>query len=164
MLIASLYAIMAVVRGLGYIFVVALPGTFTAAAWSFVLRIAGLPGELLGRLANTSGSAVLGGIGLLLAVAGQLYAALIFAAFILRSSHHHLQGTHPWIYWLGWTVTGVVATAPPLIAALDWARQPSKATACKAARITWVLTIIVALLFVRRPEVVLWAWGWVPVV
>jgi hypothetical protein len=164
MLFACLYAIITVVRGLGYIFVVALPGTFTAAFWSFVLRLAGLAGELVGRLAKAGGNTVLGAIGLLLAVAGQLYAALIFSAFILRSSANHLHGTHPWIYWLGWTVSGVVATAPPLIAALDWARQPTKATACTAARITWVLTILGAILFIKRPGVLLWAWGWVPVV
>lgn len=155
---------MTVVRGLGYVFVVALPGTFTAAAWSFVLRIAGLPGELLGRVASASGSTVLKALGLLLAVTGQLYVALVFALFILRSSIHHLHGTHPWIYWLGWMVTGVVATAPPLIAALDWARQPAKATACTAARITFVLTIAGAILFVRRPALLEWAWGWVPYV
>jgi hypothetical protein len=151
-------------RGIGYTLVVALPGTFTAAAWTLALRVAGTPGALVARPRIPGISIGLRFLGLLLAVGGQLYVALVFAAFILRSAAHHLQGISGWGQWLPWTVCFVVATAPPLIAMLDWARQPERATQYLAARITWPLTVLGAFLFILRPSLMRLGWGWVPIV
>ena len=151
-------------RGIGYTLVVALPGTFTAAAWTLALRVAGAPGALVARPRIPGITTGLRILGVLLAVSGQLYVALAFAAFILRSAAHHLQGIPGWGQWLPWAVCFTVATAPPLIAMLDWARQPERATQYLAARITWPLTVLGASLFILRPTVMRLGWAWVPIV
>jgi hypothetical protein len=150
-------------RGIGYTLVVALPGTFCAAAWSLALRVAAAPGALLARPRIPVVSPGLRAVGVLLSLAGQLYVALIFTAFILRSATHHLHGLSGYWRWLPWTVCFVVATAPPLIAMLDWGRQSERATQYLAARITWPLTVLGAALFIWHPAIMRLAWGWVPV-
>lgn len=149
-------------RGLAYLFVVALPGSIAAAVWTLALRLAGSPGSQLARISILGGSSGFRVLGLLLSVIGQLYAALAFTALIVRSTAHHTPDMATWARWLTWGVSLVVATAPPLIAALDWARQPSKATQCLAARITWPLTIVGALLFALYPAALRLGWAWVP--
>jgi hypothetical protein len=149
-------------RGIGYTFVVALPGAFAAAFWTLALRFSGTPGALVARLRFPGGTTGLRALGVLLAVLGQLYVALVFAAFVLRSTAHHLYGISGWVKWLAWSVSFVVATAPPLIAALDWARQPARATEWLAARISWPLTVLGGLLLIFRPSTMRFGWGWVP--
>ncbi len=149
-------------HGLAYLFVVALPGSIAAALWTLALRVAGSPGSLVARLSSVCGGSGFRVLGLVLAVLGQLYVALAFAAFVVRSTAHHTPGMAAWARWLTWTVSVIVASAPPLIAALDWARQPPKATQCLAAQITWPLTILGALLFALYPAALRLGWAWVP--
>ena len=151
-------------RGIGYTLIVALPGTFAAAAWTLALRVAAAPGALLARPRIRVVSSGLRILGVLLSIGGQLYVALVFAAFILRSATHHLHGVSGWGRYLPWTVCFLVATAPPLIAMLDWGRQPERATQYTAARITWPLTVLGAGLFILHPSIMRLAWAWVPVV
>jgi len=150
------------VPGIGYTLVVAIPGMFGAAFWTLLLRLSGAPGELLAKGFRWARIPAAPALGYLLSLAGQLYVALCFTALLILASQHHLAGVYGVTYWVGWTVTFFVATAPPLIAAFDWARQPRLAVQHVSVWVTWPLTMIGYTLFMRRPEAMQLAWSWVP--
>jgi hypothetical protein len=150
------------VPGLGYTLVLSLPGAFAAALWTIPLAIGGTPGAWLTGWLRRRGLSGLAALGLGLTTLGQLYVALIFTAFIVRASSHHLAAVHGPGRWLAWTVGSLIAVAPPLVALLDWARDPGRQIQHSAVRATWVLTALGFVLFLSRPDLLRLGWGWVP--
>ena len=148
--------------GLGYTLVLSLPGAFAAALWTIPLAIGGAPGAWLTGWIRRRGPREVAAVGYGLTILGQLYVALIFTAFIVRSSGHHLATVHGPGRWLGWTVSSVIAVAPPLVAMLDWARDSGREVQHTAVRATWVLTAVSFGVFLARPELLRLGWGWVP--
>ena len=148
--------------GLGYTLILSLPGAFAAALWTIPLAVGGAPGAWLTALLRRRGVAAFAPFGLLLTALGQLYVALIFTAFVVRSNSHHLAAVHGLGYWLGWTVGTVIAVGPRLVAVIDWARDPERQVQHSAARATLVLTALGFVLFLTHPTLLSLGWAWVP--
>jgi len=150
------------VSSLGYLFVMAIPGMFAAAFWTLAVGAGGVAGALMGRAGSRTGFWPLSVLGFLLAVAGQSYVAVSFAALMVRATWHHLAGIHGAWRWIGWTVAFLVGTAPPLIALFDWARQPARRLQHLAIRLTWPLTMLGFVALARHGGGAQWPWAWVP--
>ena len=148
---------------IGDIIFLALGGTLLAALFTFVLGFAGAPGAFLTALAmRRTGSQVTPLWGLLLTVAGQLYASLAFVAFIIQTTSSRLAGVAGFGTWIAWTVTFLVACAPALIALKDAARADVKTVQHDATAFTAPLTALGFLVFVLAPGVLRAGWGWIP--
>lgn len=144
--------------GLGFALVLALPGAFGAFLWSRVLGVVSLPGILLGRGLGPR----LEFPGWLLCAGCQLYAALAFTTLVLRATTRHLAGVTGPAKWIGWAVAFLVGSAPAMIAWLDWARDPPRVLAHRAAGVTAPLAALGFLLFRAHPELMRIGWDFVP--
>jgi len=148
---------------IGYTILLAFGGTLLAALFTFVVGLAGAPGAFLTTLAmRRTGSQAIPLWGLLLTVAGQLYASLAFVAFIIQTTSSRLAGVAGFGTWIAWTVTFLVACAPAFIALKDAARAEVKKVQHGATTFTAPLTAIGFLVFVLAPGVLRAGWGWVP--
>jgi hypothetical protein len=150
--------------GLGFALVVALPGTFTAVAWSLVLGLAGRPGGLLSAALTGLGARPLAWLGVVVSLVAQLYVALIFTVLVLRSASHHLGAVHGPGRWIAWPIAFVVASVPSLVGVLDWGRDPRKAVQHRAIKITAPLATLGSIAFLVRPGLMRLAWDWVPTI
>lgn len=147
----------------GYAILLAFGGALLAAVFTFAIGLAGAPGGVLTTAAmRRTGSATIPTWGLLLTVAGQLYASLVFTAFIVQTSSNRLQGMTGLGSWLAWIVTLFVATAPPFIALRDAARTEVKSVQHGATTLTAPLAVVGFFIFVFAPSVLQAGWGWVP--
>lgn len=148
---------------IGYAILLGFAGTFAAALWTFVIGLAGAPGALLTAAAmRRIATSVIPIWGLLLTVAGQLYASLAFTAFILGTSSSVLANTTGFGKWVAWVVTFCVASAPALIALKDAARAEAKNVQHAATTLTAPLATVGFLVFLFAPRIRALAWGWIP--
>ncbi len=147
----------------GYTILLAFGGTLSAALFTFVVGLAGAPGAFLTHSAmRRTRSLVVPPWGLLLTVAGQLYASLAFVAFIIQTSSSRLAGVAGFGTWIAWTVTFLVACAPAFIALKNAARVEVRKVQHSATTFTAPLTALGFFVFVFAPGVLRVGWGWVP--
>jgi hypothetical protein len=148
---------------IGYAILLTFGGTLLAALFTFVVGLAGAPGALLTAAAmRRAGATTIPTWGLLLTVAGQLYASLAFTAFILQTTSSRLQGADGFGGWAAWVITFFVASAPPFIALKDAAGAEVKNVQHGATTLTAPLTALGFVVFVLAPSVLRAGWGWVP--
>ena len=148
---------------IGYAILLGFGGAFAAALWTFVVGFAGAPGALLtARAMRRSRTTAIPTWGVFATVAGQLYASLVFTAFVLETTASVLAHSAGFGKWVAWLVAFFVASAPAFIALKDAARAEAKNVQHVATTLTAPLTAIGFFLFLFAPSIREAAWGWVP--
>jgi hypothetical protein len=148
---------------LGFAILLGFGGIFAAAIYTFVVGLAGAPGALLSAAAvKRSPDGAIPVWGLLLTVAGQLYAALVFVALVTNFVEAHLSGTTGIGKWVAWIVAFFVAVAPTVIALKDAARVEQRNVQHHATTLTAPLTAVGFFVFQFFPSLMNTGWGWVP--
>lgn len=123
----------------------------------------GAPGGLLTHAATKrTGTGTIPTWGLLLTLAGQLYASLTWVAFVTQSVNSLSAGSAGVGKWVLWIVGFWVACVPASIALKDAARAEPKTVQHGATTLTAPLTYVGFFLFVFVPSVLRAGWGWVP--
>lgn len=150
-------------RTLGFALLLGFGGILAAAIYTFVIGLAGVPGALLSAAAaKRSPDGATPVWGLLLTVAGQLYASLVFVALVIHLVESRLSGVTGLGKWVAWSVAFFVAVAPPVIALKDAARAVRRNVQHTATTLTAPLTALGFLLFQFFPALMNAGWGWVP--
>jgi hypothetical protein len=137
-------------------------GILVAAIYTFVIGLAGAPGALLSAAAKRSPDGVTPIWGLLLTVAGQLYASLIFVTLVINFVEPRLHGVTGFGKWVVRCVAFFVAVAPPAFALKDAARAERRSVQHVATTLTAPLTALGFFLFEFFPAVMNTGWGWIP--
>jgi hypothetical protein len=138
-------------------------GTLAAVLWTYLLRLAGLPGAGIARAGTRyeKTSVVRGGIGLTFLI--DAFLVLTFAALVVRTLHSLLE-SRPVPAWPLWIAGWYVATAPVLFGG----RHLPGAEARDASDIAFAIALPMVGLaywaFVRWPAVLEWGWSWVPTI
>ena len=137
-------------------------GTFVAVLCTFLIKVAGLPGNVLVRAGTRAGKTPLVRSGIALTFLLDAFLVLSFAALVVRTIHAMLvsrQGQPAWPLWLvGW----YVATAPVLFGG----KHLPGAAARDASDVAFALALPMVGLaywaFVRWPAAMDWGWSWIP--
>ncbi|HEU4700311.1 MAG TPA: hypothetical protein VFS40_14095 [Gemmatimonadales bacterium] len=149
-------------RSVGFAVLVAVVGTAVAAAWTFVLGLAGAPGGRLSVAAAQRDRGALVLLGAALTFLAQTYLALAFAGAIARWVVTH-QVTHsPAPAWPLWLAGWYVAAAPAMLIAGDRTKALARWVRPRLAATTLYLAVIGFWVFVRWPGLFEAGWAWVP--
>lgn len=150
-------------RLLGLALLLGMVGTWAAAMYTIVLGFAGTPGAFIGwQVKGREPGAIRFGLSLIVTTAGQLAAALVWAAFIaltVRSWVGEANGLGKWVLW---TVAFSVACAPATLALKEAAQTADKNPQHHATLFTAPLTAIGMCIMAFSPALVERWWGWVP--
>lgn len=130
-------------REIGFAVLFGIGGIVAAVFYTFVIGFAGVPGALLSsNAAKRSSDGVTPLWGILVTVAGQLYASLVFVALVIQFIESRIAETTGFGKWAVWGVSFFVAVAPPVIAVKDATRPERRNVQHTAATLTAPLTII----------------------
>ncbi len=139
-------------------------GTFVAALWTFLLRMAGLPGGIVVRAGTRAGKTPVVRSGLALTFLIDAFLVLTFTALVVRTIHAMLESRHGLPAWPLWLAGWYVATAPVLFGG----KHLPGAAARDASDVAFALALPMVGLaywaFVRWPAAMDWGWSWVPAV
>lgn len=150
-------------RSLGLALILGVGGLLAAAIYTFVIGLAGAPGAMLSAAAaKRSPDEITPVWGLVLTVAGQLYASLLFVTLIINFVEARLSGTTGFGKWVVWVVAFIVAVAPTGMALKDAARAERRNVQHHAITLTVPLTVIGFFVFCFFPAVMNAGWGWIP--
>ena len=147
---------------LGVAALLAILGTFAAVLWTVVLRIGGAPGSALAVLGTLRERRGLINAGVVLSFLIESYLLLAFAGLVIRFVQAFLQ-SHPhapaWPLWLvGW----YLATAPILFGGRETRGSVARDATDTAFAFALPLAALGFWVFVLRPGVLEWGWGWLP--
>ena len=118
-------------------------GFIAAVFYTFVIGFAGTPGALLSiAAAKRSSEGVTPIWGLLLTVAGQLYASMFFVALVIHFVEARLNSATGFGKWTVWIIAFSVAVAPPAFALRDAARAERRNVQHEAIVFTAPLTAL----------------------
>lgn len=150
-------------RVIGFTLLFGFGGIFAAVFYTFVIGFAGVPGALLSSAAaKHSGEGVTPVWGLLLTVAGQLYASMVFVILVIHFVEARLSSATGFGKWIAWGIAFFVAVAPPAIALKDAARVERRNVQHVAMTFTAPLTALGFFLFKFFPVLMDAGWGWIP--
>lgn len=139
-------------------------GTFVAVLCTFLIKVAGLPGNVLVRAGTRSGKTPVVRSGIALTFLLDAFLVLAFAALVVRTIHAMLESRHGQPAWPLWLVGWYVATAPVLFGG----KHLPGAAARDASDVAFALALPMVGLaywaFVRWPSAMDWGWSWIPVV
>lgn len=149
-------------RTLAWAVLLAVAGTFVAAAWTWVLGLAGAPGGRLSVAGARRGREGMVTAGAVLTFLAQAYLALAFAAAAAdlaagwRAAH---AGEPGWPVWLvGW----YVGTAPALLLTRDRAKAVAHHVRARLVGATFWIVLAGFWVFVRWPALAGLGWPWLP--
>ncbi len=138
-------------------------GFFVAVIYTFVIGFAGLPGAILSAGAtNRSPDGITPIWGLLLTMAGQLYASLCLVALSIHVVEAHFRGTTVLGKWVVWSVAFFVSIAPVIMALKDAVHAERRNVQHSAMTLTAPLTVLGFFLFLFFPTIMNAGWGWIP--
>ena len=147
---------------LGVAALLGILGTFAAALWTVVLKIAGTPGSALAFLGTRRGWRGLVNGGTALSFLIESYLLLAFAGLVIRFVQAFLEPRPHAPAWPLWLVGWYLATAPVLFGG----RETQGTDARDATDTAFAFALPVAAfgfwVFVLWPEALEWGWGWLP--
>ncbi len=150
-------------NAIGFAILLGLGGTLVDALWTFAVGLGGTPGAMLTGLAmQRRQTNLVPTWGLLLTVAGQLYVALCFTAFVVFLTRHHIAGQSGFGTWIAWTVAFLVASVPSMAALKDAAQAEVRKVQHGATTFTAPLATIGFFVFAFSPDTMNPLWVWVP--
>ena len=137
-------------------------GTFAAVAWTFVLRLAALPGSALGAIGTRSGRVGVVRSSVVLTFLLDAFLLLTFAALVVRAVHLLLHHTPLVFSWPVWAAGGYLAVAPVLFGGKDLSGSAARDATDTAFAFALPLAGLGYWAFVMWPDVLEWGWGWLP--
>lgn len=147
----------------GLTVLLAIGGTLIGALWTLAIGLGGAPGavvsELIMRRRNTR---VLPTWGVLLTVAGQLYAALCFTAFVVKNVGAVVSGLSGVGVWVMWTVACLVSEVPIWAALKDAHQAEVREVQHVAAALMGIPAGLGFFVFAFFPKAMGPLWNWVP--
>jgi hypothetical protein len=147
---------------LGLAALVGILGTFVAVAWTYLLKVAGLPGAAIVRAGTRYGKTWVVRSGIALTFLIDAFLVLTFAALVVRTIQAALAsrpGLSPWPLWIvGW----YLATAPVLFGGKHLPGAAARDASDTAFALALPMVGLAYWAFVRWPEVMDWGWSWVP--
>lgn len=150
-------------RVIGFTLLFGFGGFIAAVFYTFVIGFAGTPGALLSiAAAKRSSEGVTPIWGLLLTVAGQLYASMVFVTLVIHFVEARLSSATGFGKWIVWIIAFFVAVTPPAIALKDAARAERRNVQHYAIVFTAPLTTLGFFLFKFFPVLMEAGWGWIP--
>jgi hypothetical protein len=137
-------------------------GTFAAVLWTFVLKLAALPGAALAKAGTRQDKPglVRAGVGLTFVV--EAYLLLAFGGLVVRAMLGFLDpraGIPPWPLWLAGCY---LATAPVLFGGRDTPGATARDATDRTFRLALPLAVLGYWAFVISPDLLEWGWGWLP--
>lgn len=143
--------------------VLAPVGLIAAALWTYVLRLAGVPGTMLTRSWMARRGAVRPPLwATVLTAVALAYVALVFTAFIVGSAAPLVADAGGWRRAGVWAVVFVVACSPGWMLLSDTREREPTAMLEAAAPAAGLLATAGFFGFAFAPQVVRLLWGWVP--
>lgn len=150
-------------REIGFAILLGFGGFLAAAFYTYVIGFAGMPGALLSSAATKRSSEGITPIwGLLLTMAGQLYASMAFVTLVIHFIEARLGSATGFGKWIVWIIAFSVAVAPTAIALKDAARTQQRNIQHSAIVLTGPLTVLGFFLFKFFPWLMNTGWGWIP--
>jgi hypothetical protein len=146
------------VNAIGFALLLGVGGTFVGALWTFAVGIGGAPGLAMERRHTN----LIPTWGLVLTVAGQLYVALCFVAFVVALTRHHLAGQSGFGTWVAWAAAWFVSSVTVWAALKDAAQAEVRNVQHGGAVFTALFAEIGFFPFVFAPGTMSPLWGWVP--
>jgi hypothetical protein len=137
-------------------------GTLAAVAWTFVLRLAALPGAALGAIGTRADrvGVVRTGVGLTFLL--DAFLLLTFAALVVRTVGMLLDRNSIAPSWPLWMAGSYLAVAPVLFGGKDLPGAAARDATDTAFAFALPLAGLGYWTFVVWPEVLVWGWGWLP--
>jgi len=140
---------------LGAIILIGVGGTIVAAAWTFLLGVAGFPRALLWNR-HPKGSIVICSL-------GQCYWALGFTAILHGATLKFLSNHENFIGWVIWIGIWIVSILPVRFALRDAADRAIKSAHDYAMTLSLPVAVVALPAFIFFPGL-LSPWAWLPYV
>lgn len=150
------------IQTIGTLLAFGVAGACAAALWTLLLRIAGMPGELVGRTQNADWNTGRGSMrALALCVLGQSYAALGFTAICVAVASQILHYQPGVIAVPLWAAAYFISVLPASFASKGASRKKVKDTQDMAAAITFLIASLGFWVFFIWPHAMA-PWSWLP--
>ena len=139
-------------------------GTLAAVVWTYLLRLAGMPGTAVTRMGTRHESSALVRSGVGLTFLMDAFLVLTFAALVVHVIGALIESREILVPWPLWIAGWYVATAPVLFGG----KHLPGAAARDASDIAFALALPMVGLaywaFVQWPAVMEWGWSWMPTI
>ena len=152
------------VASLGLAALFGILGTIAAVMWTYLLRVAGLPGAAIARAGSRYEKSALVKSGLALTFLIDAFLILTFTALVIRTIHGFLESRGGMPQWPLWIAGWYLATAPVLFGGKHLPGAAARDASDTAFALALPLSGLAYWAFVLWPAVMEWGWSWVPII